>query len=321
MAEGVSDLEGITDEPLEAQSEFAWDISVATRETNHAEDGIWFENDRARQILESETSPLPAPPDGVQLFCSDNRPSNITSIGPFAQGAWRMRPTGGQMPRDLTKIKLQSLSRPEMVDNAALSDPAGVAIIKISHMNSDNPNIEARVYALICHPDHVNALPRKQGAFLTKMPTGKKAAKLELSNATAAAELVDASSTTEELRLAAARMQRALEAARKADVSNDALEVARCRARKAEVDTMCAAAAQREAAAAAASSASSASPGSSSLPETKGAAVPPPQPLFRSCSKTGSALFKSSISPEVDQRHILHRRHRLSWRWHHHHRV
>ena len=67
------------------------------------------------------------------------------------------------------------------------------------------------------------------------------AAKTELSDATAA--LADASSTPETLRSAAARMQRALDAAPAAGVSDDAPEVVRCRARMAEVDAMCAAAA------------------------------------------------------------------------------
>ena len=60
------------------------------------------------------------------------------------------------------------------------------------------------------------------------------AAKTELSDAAAA--LVDASSTPEELRSAATRMQRALDAAPAAGVSDGAPEVARCRARMAEVD-------------------------------------------------------------------------------------
>ena len=59
------------------------------------------------------------------------------------------------------------------------------------------------------------------------------AATTELSDA--AATLVDASSTPEELRSAVTRMQRALDAAPAAGVSDDAPEVTRCRARMAEV--------------------------------------------------------------------------------------
>ena len=143
--------------------------------------GHWFDTEEARRILLSDERLLRDPPDGVQIFCTDTRPSNIVSTGPaFVQGAWLMQPAADDLPRNSpARIKLQSLSRPVVESPAPLSDPNdGVTVVKISHMTDKDrdPNFEARVYALICHPNNTAALPR-QTPFLTKEPTGKTAEK------------------------------------------------------------------------------------------------------------------------------------------------
>jgi len=173
MAEASSDL------ALDDESGLPY-IRDHTPEMIQAEiSGHWFDAEDARRILLSDERPLRDPPDGVQIFCTDTRPSNIVSTGPaFVQGAWLMQPSADDLPKNsLARIKLQSLSRPVVESPAALSDPNdGVTVVKISHMTDKDrdPNVEARVYALICHPDNTAAL-RRETPFRTKEPTGKKA--------------------------------------------------------------------------------------------------------------------------------------------------
>jgi hypothetical protein len=86
------------------------------------------------------------------------------------------------MPKDrLAKIKLQSLGKPDnprtvVKHPAPLSDPKDVTIIEISHETDkkNNPNVEARVYSLICHPNNESALPMQGESFRTKGSTAKK---------------------------------------------------------------------------------------------------------------------------------------------------